>query len=238
MQEGGGANGVPLPNPDASGGILMSATNGKVALVSTTTALTGACPTDPAIVDLVGYGPTANCSETAPTPALSNTTAALRKGNGTVDTDDNFADFDVGAPDPQASADPAPAVQSTTPANGATGVAPDANVTVTFSEPVDVAGGAFTLTCATSGAHAAVRSGGPTTFTLDPDADFAAGEPCTVAVAATGVTDQDAEDPPDAMAADVSATFTVADAAVCGDPATPSTTSRAAAPPRPSRGSP
>ena len=39
-----------------------------------------------------------------------------------------------------ATGDQAPAVQSTTPTNGATGVALDANLSVTFTEPVDVAG--------------------------------------------------------------------------------------------------
>jgi uncharacterized protein len=42
-------------------------------------------------------------------------------------------------------------------------------------------------------------SGGPVAFTLDPDADFANGENCAVAVFADEVTDQDAADPPDEM---------------------------------------
>ena len=41
----------------------MSATAGKVALVSSTTALAGACPTGATIIDFVGYGTTANCFE-------------------------------------------------------------------------------------------------------------------------------------------------------------------------------
>ena len=45
---------------------------------------------------------TANCFEgTGPTGALSNTTAAIRAGNGNTDTDNNAADFTVGAPAPQ-----------------------------------------------------------------------------------------------------------------------------------------
>ena len=57
---------------------------------SSTTALTGSCPT---ATDLVGYG-TANCFEgAAATPALSNTTAALRGDGGCADTDQNGADF-------------------------------------------------------------------------------------------------------------------------------------------------
>ena len=51
-------------------------------------------------------------------------------------------------------------------------------------------------------------SGGPTTFTLDPDVDFASGETCTVTVLASQVTDQDADDPPDAMAANFVFSFT------------------------------
>ncbi len=47
--------------PDASGTIAMAAGSGKVALVKNSTALTGACPNDPNIVDIVGYGNTANC---------------------------------------------------------------------------------------------------------------------------------------------------------------------------------
>jgi hypothetical protein len=92
--------GSPLPTADAIGSIAMSATSGKVALVSSTTALSGACPVSAAIVDFVGYG-SANCSETTPTPALSNTTAALRNGDGSIDTNNNLADFTLGAPTPR-----------------------------------------------------------------------------------------------------------------------------------------
>src|SRR5262249_9161004 len=61
----GGANGAPLPAPNISGGINMSATAGKVALVSNSASLSGACPlgADQDIVDFVGYGGAANCHE-------------------------------------------------------------------------------------------------------------------------------------------------------------------------------
>jgi hypothetical protein len=45
-----------LPAPDAIGTIAMSATAGKVALVTSTKALIGSAPVNSAIVDLVGYG--------------------------------------------------------------------------------------------------------------------------------------------------------------------------------------
>ena len=97
---GGGAN---LPMPDASGGIPMSLSSGKVALVSSTTALTGTCPSGGGIVDFVGYG-AANCSETSPTGTLSNTTADIRRSGGCDDTDQNLADFTIATPAPRNSA--------------------------------------------------------------------------------------------------------------------------------------
>ena len=69
--------------------------------------------------------------------------------------------------------DAAPQVTSTSPANGAGGVAVNSNVSVTFSEPVTISPTGFDLSCTTSGTHAATVSGGPTTFTLDPSVDFA-----------------------------------------------------------------
>jgi predicted extracellular nuclease len=98
IQEGAGSGGtVDLPAPDATGSIAMSATSGKVALVAAQTALTGSCPLAGA-VDFVGYGTSASCAEGSPTPNLSNTKAAIRKGGGAQDTDSNADDFDVDAP--------------------------------------------------------------------------------------------------------------------------------------------
>jgi hypothetical protein len=101
VQEAQGAGGTTnLPTPDATGTTAMSATSAKVALVNSTTALSGACPVSATIVDLFGYG-TANCFEAAATAALTNTTAALRNNNGCTDTDNNSADFTLGAPNPR-----------------------------------------------------------------------------------------------------------------------------------------
>lgn len=102
IQESQGTGGtVSLPTPDATGTIAMSATAGKVALVSSTTLLSGACPTGGTVVDMVGFG-SANCSEGTPTPALTNTTAAIRNSGGCTDTDSNAGDFTAGvAPNPR-----------------------------------------------------------------------------------------------------------------------------------------
>jgi predicted extracellular nuclease len=104
--------------------------------------------------------------------------------------------------------DTAPSVSSTIPTNGAVDVAVDTNITVNFSEDVVVTGSWYDISCTISNGHSATVSGSASSITLDPDADFANGETCTVKVFATQVTDQDANDPPDNMAADFSWNFT------------------------------
>jgi hypothetical protein len=101
-------NGVnELPTPDITGAIAMSATTGKVALVSATFTLAAACPTSPAIMDFVGYGTSANCHEgSGNAPAPSTTTAIFREGNGAIDNNDNATDFSAGTPAPRNSSSP------------------------------------------------------------------------------------------------------------------------------------
>jgi predicted extracellular nuclease len=99
-------------------------------------------------------------------------------------------------------------VSSTTPANGASGVPVGSNISLSFSEAVNVTDGWYSIACSGSGAHTATFAGGPTTFTLDPTSDFSPGETCTVTIDAADVTDQDTTDPPDAMAADYVFAFT------------------------------
>ena len=105
-QADGSGGTVDLPTPDVVGTLSMSGSAGKVALVTNTTLLAGTCPLGGAVVDLVGFG-SANCSEGAPTGALSNTNAAIRKDEGCTDTGNNFADFSVAAAAPRNSASPA-----------------------------------------------------------------------------------------------------------------------------------
>jgi len=99
VQQPGNANGLAvLPAPDATGTIMMSAGAGKVALVSTQAFITSCV--DAAVVDLVGYGATANCSEGTVAPAPGNNfNAIFRALNGCTDTNVNSADF---APAPAA----------------------------------------------------------------------------------------------------------------------------------------
>ncbi len=108
------------------------------------------------------------------------------------------------------SGDMAPAVASTDPADGATGVAIDASISITFTEPVAVTSTWFNINCSISGDHSATVSGGDTVFTLDPAVDFTNDEICTITIYASQVTDLDTDDPPDNMAADYVWAFTVA----------------------------
>lgn len=99
-------------------------------------------------------------------------------------------------------ADPAPQVASTYPLDGATDFPIAANLNVTFSEPVNVVDPWYTLSCSTSGLVGTSYSGGPTSFIIDPLVDLVGGESCTLTITAANVTDQDSNDPPDAMVLD------------------------------------
>ncbi len=205
---------TPLPTADATDStpIAMSATAGKVAGSGTSAGCDGGRP----LLRTIAGSSTSSATAprifegAGPAPTLSNTTSASRNAEGATH-DNNAADFTAGSPDPDNSsgpADSAPSVSSTTPANTATNVGLGANISITFSEAVNVTGTWFTISCATSLAHTAVSSGGPTTFTLNPDADFVNSELCTVTIVAAQVADQDAVDPPDNMSGDHIFTFT------------------------------
>jgi predicted extracellular nuclease len=92
-----GASGSVGTDPgtgDATGGLNLSGTTGKVALASIATAMTTADGGDK-VIDLVGFG-TANRFETAVAPAPSTTTSISRVDAGCTDTDNNAADFSAG----------------------------------------------------------------------------------------------------------------------------------------------
>ena len=101
IKEAAGTGGtVDLPTADATGTILMSATGGKVALVNSTTAITGGDPsTSPSVVDYMGWG-AANYFEGTKVAATTNTTSVQRRYNG-YDTDNNVNDYIVAAPQPK-----------------------------------------------------------------------------------------------------------------------------------------
>jgi len=103
VQEAFGAGGTTSLQPDATGTIAMAAGAGKVALVSTITALTGTCPT---AVDFVSFGTAATNCGRGTTATLTNTTAAIRGDGGCAYSDALSADFATAAPAPRNSTSP------------------------------------------------------------------------------------------------------------------------------------
>jgi predicted extracellular nuclease len=217
------AVGAELPTPDKTDDspIAMAAGAGKVALVTGTTSLgcnggSSACNADAQarILDLVGYGSANFFEGSGAAPTLSNTTSAQRNNGGCDDTNQNAADFTAAATAPRNSSnvhfcdsDQAPHVSATSPEADGSDVARDSNIAITFSEDVSVTGAWYSISCGSTGTHTATVSGGPSTYTLDPDTDFGLNESCTVTVDDASVTDVDENDPPDNMASDYSFTF-------------------------------
>src|SRR5439155_1432202 len=111
-------------------------------------------------------------------------------------------------------ADAAPSVASTSPADGADHVAVNTNIVVNFSEPVTASGSSFTLECPTGTPKSFSVSGSPgSSITLDPTSDLPEGTVCAVKVIATGISDVDTSDPPDHPASNTTFSFTTQDAA-------------------------
>jgi uncharacterized protein len=103
------AVGVPPPAPDATGTTNLAVSGGKVALMRTATGLAcgaapGSCFAEPGVADLIGYGSATDYEGSGPAPAISNTTAAMRAGDGCTDTDTNASDFSAQNPAPRNSA--------------------------------------------------------------------------------------------------------------------------------------
>ncbi len=118
----GGAVGILLPTADTTGGVNISASQGKIALASSQTALSGSNPIGGAtVVDFVGFG-SANAFEGSAAaggaPSGNNITSVLRKNGGFTDSNNNTNDFTiVSPPTPRNSASPAnpPSTPAITP---------------------------------------------------------------------------------------------------------------------------
>jgi DNA/RNA endonuclease G (NUC1) len=194
-----GADGASLPPANINGQINMSGTSGKIALVDSFEPLAGNCPTgDPHVMDFVGYG-SADCREgTTTAPAPGNTTSIFRVNGGSTDTDRNGSDFVTGSPLPRRTApivELGPLVLSTDPGTNRTNAPRDATIAITFTEPVDVLGAWFDITCASSGQHtSATFAGSGQVHYITPNVDFLAGEQCTVTLFKDQVSDRDLDD--------------------------------------------
>ncbi|HEX8131018.1 MAG TPA: lamin tail domain-containing protein [Pyrinomonadaceae bacterium] len=161
-------NGVlALPTANTTGTIAMSATTGKVFLANITTPITltaSGCPATPSQVrDFIGYGTTANCFEGAGrAPAPSTTTADIRNGGGSVDTDNNNLDFTAATPTPRNSLVGATLLISEFRTFGPTGTCDE------FVEIYNPSGSAFTVQSLEAGSlgFAVAQSNGNVLFTI------------------------------------------------------------------------
>lgn len=218
QQQGGGGTTQPaLPAPvivPTSGAFNMSATGGKVALVNDTVTLSGATPSGPNIVDMIGFG-TANGAEGSVSPPGSNTLALFRANNGCVDTDNNSVDFAAAAPAPRTSdaqrnscgGDPLPQpIVLTCPASLPVEQGSGAFVALTGTDADSIVDGVSIASgerpgISLAGFTPATANGGVASVTLQADATLAAGsypvvirftnnasqqESCTVTVSVSG----------------------------------------------------
>ncbi|MCQ3973900.1 MAG: hypothetical protein DPW09_10680 [Anaerolineae bacterium] len=97
--------------------------------------------------------------------------------------------------------DAPPTVSSTNPTNGATNVNGASNLTINFSENVNIAAGGITIDCGAGAVSftPALPQNGINALTLDPTANLPGNATCTVTVAAANTTDSDANDPPNQL---------------------------------------
>jgi len=86
-------------------------------------------------------------------------------------------------------ADLPPQLLSTTPANGATGVAPAVTPNLQFSEVVNLAAPAFSLECDAAGTIALTHPASGQNITLSPQALLNEGDRCTLRILASQITD-------------------------------------------------
>ena len=145
-ESAGATPSTPLPAPDVTGVIAISATTGKVLLSNSTAAQTGADPAGATVIDLVGFGPTATGFEGAPAPVLTNATADLRTPDG-QNTGNNAADFVAGTPLPRNSTftTAPPVVQALVPLNGSAGIPASVVPVLVFSKPIVKGSGSIVL---------------------------------------------------------------------------------------------
>jgi hypothetical protein len=164
---------LPLPAPDATGTINMSATDGTVALVSGTAPLTcltaAACTADPRVRDLVGYGAAVVHEGAGPAAGAGNAVSVARTPS-LYDTDDNAADFVPGAPTPQDTADGGDSTGGMDGGGDSTGGA-NSGATVGTTSGGDDEGATVGVTGGSDdGGTVGVTSGGDTTSGTDSGA--------------------------------------------------------------------
>lgn len=110
-----------------------------------------------------------------------------------------------------------PSVSTTTPAQGSSTFPAAADLEVVFSETVNVASGAFALSCGTSGSVPLTYPGSGRTLKISTNTALVAGEACRFDIRAARITDSQGARP----AADSRIAFTVATTTGNPDPGNP-----------------
>ncbi|MBX3672698.1 MAG: Ig-like domain-containing protein [Burkholderiales bacterium] len=206
----------------ANGAVSVATTatvtvNFSEAVTVTGSAFTLACPVgSPVAFTVAPASPAASftLTPTAPLPASTTCTLTVVANQVTDSVAQNLAANHVATFTTNA----LPTVTSTVPANGATGIAPAATVTVNFSESVNATLASFSLQCPVAAPQPFTLSASPAaSFTLTPTGPLPVSTVCTITVIAANVTDADASQ---AMAANFSASFTVATPPAITSPAT------------------
>src|SRR5439155_1618603 len=124
-------------------------------------------------------------------PAATNcTVTVLASGISDVDGGDPPDNLAANYVFSFTTSDAAPSVTSPSPADGATDVAANTNITFTFSEAVTVDSSSFTISCDGNPQTFQVSGSGTSSITLDPDSDLPTAN-CTVTAVAANISDVD-----------------------------------------------
>jgi methionine-rich copper-binding protein CopC len=207
----------PTNGSTGIGGNAPITVNFSESVQATTSSFTLECPVGSAVPFTLSASPASSFTLTPTAIMPAGTVCTVTVIANQIHDDDSFD-----PPDTMASnfsftftIDVAPTVQSTSPVNNAINVAENANITVTFSEPVTATGSSFTLECPVGTSKAFTVSGsGTSTITLDPTVDLPPGVICTVTVIANQISDVDTGDPPDNMVSNFTFSFGVKPRAV------------------------
>ncbi|AYG04972.1 ExeM/NucH family extracellular endonuclease [Gryllotalpicola protaetiae] len=120
--------GAALPTPDLStGGSINPGAGGGTLYVAASA--TGVLPTDPSVIDKIGWGTSNSPEGTAPTG--NSATMSYQRDAGGTDTDDNAADFTTAAPTPESSGSTG---GGTTPPDNGGGTGTDPGATLTIAQ--------------------------------------------------------------------------------------------------------
>lgn len=112
-----------------------------------------------------------------------------------------------------------PSIFSTSPTNLSTDVLLNANLSITFTEPVQVADGWLSLSCSLSGSHpVSINTTDQIKYTIDPLIDYTSSDICTATIDHTKV--NEVEHSSEVMLSDYIWSFTVVQT-TCSDPFIP-----------------